>query len=103
MDEVLAESDNPFYLKDHSNALNVNVTTAMIETGMEAYKIFKGEMKDGEPYKIFNRSGYPLELRDVKRDASLSRIKENGAMQWEGWRDLYAMEGGRRSQREGGQ
>ena len=66
----------PFYLKDHTNSLNLNITTALIETGMEAYKIFMGEMKDGEPYKIFNRSGYSLELRDVKKDASLRRIGE---------------------------
>jgi vacuolar protein sorting-associated protein 13A/C len=62
----------------------------MIEMMMEAFKIFKGEMKDGEPYKIFNRSGYPLELRDIKRDSSLGRILENGTIQWEGWRDLYS-------------
>jgi len=69
---------------------------------MEALKIFNKDMDDGEPYKIFNRSGYPLELRDTKVKSSVRRLSENAAMEWQGWRDLYS-DGGRRSQREGGQ
>jgi vacuolar protein sorting-associated protein 13A/C len=46
-------------------------------------------MDDGEPYKIFNRCGYPLELRDVKKDSQLRRIMENASIEWQGWRDLY--------------
>lgn len=72
----------PFYLKDHTNSLNFNITTGLVETGMEAFKIYKEEMDDGEPYKIFNRSGYPLELRDVKKDSSLRRLSVNDAIEW---------------------
>ena len=71
MNKEFRGADVPFYLKDHTNSLNINVSTALIETGMEALKILKGEMQDGEPYKIFNRAGYPLELRDVKKDSQL--------------------------------
>ena len=28
------------YLKDHKNSLNVNISTALIETSLEALKIF---------------------------------------------------------------
>ena len=59
----------PYFIKDHTNALNINITLALLETSLEAIKIFKKEMDDGEPYKIFNRTGYPLELRDVKKDS----------------------------------
>jgi vacuolar protein sorting-associated protein 13A/C len=44
MERELRGADVPFYLKDHTNSLNINVSTALIETGMEALKILKGEM-----------------------------------------------------------
>jgi vacuolar protein sorting-associated protein 13A/C len=89
IEKSVTSTEIPFYLKDHTNSLNLNITNGLIETSMEALKIFRKDMDDGEPYKIFNRSGYPLELRDVKKDSSLRRLNENVAIEWQGWRDLY--------------
>jgi len=30
----------PYYLKDHTNSLNFNVTPALVEVAMEALKIY---------------------------------------------------------------
>jgi vacuolar protein sorting-associated protein 13A/C len=35
---------------------------------MEALKIYNQQMEDEEPYKIFNRCGYALEIRDFRKD-----------------------------------
>lgn len=40
LDREVLGNEIPYYLKDHSNSLNFNVSTALIETGMEAIKIF---------------------------------------------------------------
>lgn len=82
IEKSITSDEIPFYLKDHTNSLNLNITNGLIETSLEAHKIFKNVMDDGEPYKIFNRSGYPLELRDVKKDSSLRRVTENAAIEW---------------------
>lgn len=58
----------PYYLKDHTNSLNINITPALVEVAMEALKIYRKKMEDEEPYKIFNRCGYAIEIRDAKKD-----------------------------------
>lgn len=40
----------------------------MVEVAMEALKIYRKKMEDEEPYKIFNRCGYAIEIRDAKKD-----------------------------------
>ena len=68
VDKSIKGDEVPFYLKDHQNSLNINITTAFIEVALEASKIYNLQMKDEEPYKIFNRSGYGVLLKDHKKD-----------------------------------
>lgn len=67
----------PYYLKDHTNSLNFNITPALIEVAMEALKIYKSQMQDEEPYKIFNRCGYNVQIKDIKKESALFTIMDN--------------------------
>ena len=70
---------------------------------MEALKIYNGKMDDGEPYKLFNRTGYPLELRDVKKQDASKSVGENLAIEWKDRMDLFfLLDKGVKRQREGG-
>ena len=40
MDKSIKGDEVPFYLKDHQNSLNINITTAFIEVALEASKIY---------------------------------------------------------------
>ena len=48
------------YLRENQNSLNINLTTAFIETIMEGYSLWTGSIKDSQPYIIKNLTGYPL-------------------------------------------
>lgn len=60
IDNSVKGEEVPYYLKDHTNSLNFNITPALVEVTMEALKIYNAQMQDEEPYKIFNRCGYSV-------------------------------------------
>lgn len=101
-ERFVSGNEIPLYSKDHTNSLNFNITTGLIETGMEALKIYNGKMDDGEPYKLFNRTGYLLELRDVKKQDTSRTVGENVAIEWKDRSDLFFLEKAGIGQREGG-
>ncbi|CAD8180234.1 unnamed protein product [Paramecium pentaurelia] len=90
IEKELKGEEVPYYLKDHTNSLNINITPALVEVAMEALKIYNKKMEDEEPYKIFNRCGYALEIRDIKKDQYVRIINEDQEYTCNTQKELWA-------------
>ncbi|CAK73960.1 unnamed protein product (macronuclear) [Paramecium tetraurelia] len=90
IEKELKGEEVPYYLKDHTNSLNINITPALVEVAMEALKIYNKKMEDEEPYKIFNRCGYALEIRDIKKDQPVRIIQEDSEYTYNTQKELWA-------------
>ncbi|CAD8085165.1 unnamed protein product [Paramecium sonneborni] len=89
IEKELKGEEVPYYLKDHTNSLNINITPALVEVAMEALKIYNKKMEDEEPYKIFNRCGYALEIRDIKKDQPFQIIWEDSEQTYNTQKELW--------------
>ena len=52
----------------HKNSLNINLSTAAIETLMELYHLYMGNMKEAKPYKVINQTGAPLLVMSIREN-----------------------------------
>ena len=70
--QIVLQNDQNFeteayFVKENKNSLNFNITTAGIETILEAYQIFSYESLDEkEPCKLYNKMGCMLRYRNAK-------------------------------------
>lgn len=56
-----------YFIKENKNSLNFNITTAGIETLLEAYRIFSYESLDeNEPCKLYNKTGCMIRYKNSK-------------------------------------
>ena len=58
------DKDLQFIMKDNKNSLNINVSTALIETAIEAQKMFLNKYQ-ALSYVIVNKTGLDLGLKEV--------------------------------------
>ena len=78
-DRLLSKPDKTKKRRRKSNNLNLNISSAFIETAFQVQHIFTQKVIDQHPYSIKNMTGYDLKIKPCCVDKSdmLFRLKND--------------------------